>query len=215
MNDAGVWHYLQQGSTMGPVSLPVMESMIRAGTITRETLVWPGYGDWIAAGSSTLAPIFMGGGFAPPLPLPLPPPPMPMAMAAAKKDWLPQDKRLRLAVQILIVLIGLYVIYSGLQQVRGGVDEFSGQNSSINFLGCRGVSASSVECGYQNTGAVTGRLCMDVVVTCADGRHVASACSDRMKPGEASTKLVDNFEPAVTGNTSCSGVTYENMKTRG
>lgn len=211
MNDVEVWHYLQQGATMGPVSRPVMESMIRAGTLARDTLVWPGYGDWIAAGSSTLAPLFMGGGgFAPP------PPPMPMVVPATKKDWLPQDKRMRLVVQILIALIGLYFIYSGIQQVRGGVDELSpGQNSSINFQACRGVSASAVECGYQNTGSVTRRLCMDVVVMCADGRHVASTCSDKMKPGEGSTKLVDNFKPVINANMSCSGMTYENMKAKG
>lgn len=36
-----------------------------------------------------------------------------------KKDYLPQDKRLRLLVQILIAGVGVYAIISGIQQIMG------------------------------------------------------------------------------------------------
>ena len=61
MNNDGNWHYLQQGLTVGPATRAALEGMIRAGTIRSDTLVWPGSGDWVAAGSSSLAPLFAGG----------------------------------------------------------------------------------------------------------------------------------------------------------
>lgn len=59
--DNGNWHYLQQGAPVGPVTWSTLESMIRMGTLRPDTLVWPGSGEWIAAGSSALAPLFGGG----------------------------------------------------------------------------------------------------------------------------------------------------------
>lgn len=208
MNNVEAWYYLQQGVSTGPVSRPDVESLVRAGTVRWDTLVWPGYGEWIAAGSSALAPIFSGSP---------PPPPFQNVTPLARKDWLPKDTRMRTAIIVIIVLVGLYFIFNGVQQMRGRSDEIgSAQPSSIILQGCRGVSATAVQCGFQNTGTATQRLCMDVVVTCTDGRHVASTCSDPLKPGETGTKVVDNFHPEVTGNMTCSpSVTYENVKSKG
>jgi hypothetical protein len=213
VNNVDAWYYLQQGVSTGPVSRPDIESLVRAGTVRWETLVWPGYGEWIAAGSSALAPIFAGSTPPPPPP---PPPSFQNVTPFARKDWLPKDKRLRTALMVLIGLIGLYFIFNGVQQMRSGMDEIgSAQPSSVILQGCRGVSATAVQCGFQNTGTATQRLCMDVVVTCTDGRHVASTCSDPLKPGETGTKVVDNFHPEVTASMTCSGVTYENVKAKG
>jgi hypothetical protein len=215
VNNVEVWYHLQQGVSTGPVSRPDMESLVRAGTVRWETLVWPGYGEWIAAGSSALAPIFAGS--PPPPPPPPPPPSFENVTPLARKDWLPKDPRMRTAVKVVIVLASLFLIFVAVQQARSGMGEFgSAQPPSVIMQGCRGISATAVECGFQNTGTATQRLCLDIVVTCIDGRHVASTCSDPLKPGEAGTKVVDNFHPEVTGNMTCSpSVTYENVKSKG
>jgi hypothetical protein len=208
VNDVETWYHLQQGVTTGPVSRAEMENLVRAGTVRWETMVWPGYGEWIAAGTSALAPVLAGTP---------PPPAVPAPSPLARKDWLPKDKKTRTVVLVIIAILGLYFIYNGVQQMRGGMDEIgSAQPSSVILQGCRGVSASAVQCGFQNTGTATQRLCMDVVVTCTDGRHVASTCSDPLRPGETGTKVVDNFHPEVTGSMTCSpNATYENVKTKG
>lgn len=60
------WYYLQLGVSVGPVTRAVLESMIQAGTIRPDTMVWPGAGDWVAAGTSPLAARFARGGPQPP-----------------------------------------------------------------------------------------------------------------------------------------------------
>lgn len=208
MNSEEVWYYLQQGVTMGPLSRPAIEDLIRRGTVARETLVWSGSGEWIAASGSALAPAFATGGFVPP-----PPPPVPVP--ATRKSFLPEDKGRRTAVLVIIFIIGLVVMWRGIQQIREGMGAISGAEAAANFQGCRGVSASTVQCGYYNAGATERRFCMDVVVICADGRHVASTCSDKMRPGESTTKLVDNFNPGITAEMSCSAMNYEHLKAKG
>jgi GYF domain 2 len=208
VNSDEVWYYLQLGVTMGPLSRPAIEDLIRRGTVARETLVWSGSGEWTAASSSALAPVFPVGGFVPP-----PPPPVPVP--AARKNFLPQDPGRRSAVLVIIFLIGLVVVWRGIQQMREGMGAISGAEAAANFRGCRGVSASTVQCGYYNAGVAERRFCMDVVVICADGRHVAATCSEKMRPGESTTKLVDNFSPGITGEMSCSAMTYENLKAKG
>lgn len=212
MDTAETWYYLQQGVTMGPLSRPAIEAMVRGGTLARDTLVWPGYGEWIAASSSSLGPVFGGAGGAVPPPMPMP---MPLPIPKASKDWLPKDRGMRTAILVLVVIIGIIAMIDGIKNIKEGTGGGGGGEASINFQGCRGVSTSAVQCAYQNTGTVDRKLCMDVVVMCNDGRHVASACSDKMKPGESSTKLVDNFSPVIPATVSCSGVTYENLKAKG
>jgi hypothetical protein len=206
VNNVEAWYYLQDGVSVGPISRPDIEAMVWAGTVRADTLVWAGSGDWVAAGNSTLAPLFMGRG------IPVPPPPVP----ARSWDFLPKNKQARMVVLVIIVLLGIYAIYSGMQQVREGAGSGAGvSNAQINFQGCRGVSSDAVQCAYQNTGSVKRRLCMDVVVTCSDGRHVAATCSDDMEPGETSTKQFSGFSPAISAASTCSNIAYENMKAKG
>lgn len=209
------WYYLNQGATVGPLTQQAMESMIRAGTLRPETMVWPGVGEWVAASGSPLAANFGGtplvSGYAPP------PPPnyIPNFGAPAKKSWLPENKGARMALLVLVVLIGAYAMWSGLQEIGVGLG-MGGDNpdARINITGCRGTGPSAVQCGYQNVGTVKGRVCFDIVIACADGRHVASTCSDEMEPGQGSTQQVDRFKPTIQPTIQCSGMTYENAKAR-
>jgi hypothetical protein len=199
------WYYSEQGTSVGPLSWEQMQALVHRGAISRDTLVWPGSGGWITAETSTLAAIL------PATPLPAVPPMPPNA--ASPKAGILKDKRVRRVIQILVAAIGLYAIYDGLGDVRSGISEFSSaSNTQVALQGCVGVSANAIQCGYQNTGSVAAKLCMDVVVTCDDGRHVASSCSDKIPPGEVSTKLVDNFSPGIQPTTSCNDVKYENVK---
>ena len=205
MNNPENWYYLQQGVTVGPMPWVAMEAMARAGTIRADTLVWPGYGEWIAAGSSNLGPLFMGGGTEPA--------PTPGGWRA-RMDFLPKDKRARTVLLAIFAIIGLYAVYDGMRDVRSGMGGESGGGSqaAVNFLGCRAVDYNSVECGFQNTGSVKKQACMDVVVLCADGRHVASTCSGEMEPGESITKRVTGFQPDLQQNVPCSNMNYENWR---
>jgi hypothetical protein len=204
LNNVEVWYYLQDGVSVGPISRPDIESMVWAGTVRADTLVWAGSGDWVAAGNSTLAPLFMARG------IPVPPPPVPVQ----SWDFLPTNKRARTVILVTSALFGAYAIYSGMQRIRHEKGPRV-SNAQINFQGCRGVSSDAVQCAYQNTGSVKRRLCMDVVVTCSDGRHVAATCSDDMEPGETSTKQFSGFSPAISAASTCSNIAYEYMKTKG
>src|ERR1041384_6930441 len=73
MSSVETWYVLREGVSVGPLSRSTVESMIRSGEIRPDTMVWPGSGDWIAAGTSSLSP-----GFAP-APPPAPPAPYPPA----------------------------------------------------------------------------------------------------------------------------------------
>ena len=127
-----------------------------------------------------------------------------------------------MALRIAVLIIGLYAVYTGIGQMREGMGDNSDptnptapasmSNAQINVQGCRGVSTDAVQCAYQNNGAVEAKLCMDVVVVCDDGRHVASACSDPIPPGQPSMKLISNFSPAVAATNTCGNIQYENVK---
>ncbi|MDQ6829829.1 MAG: DUF4339 domain-containing protein [Gemmatimonadota bacterium] len=54
------WYYVQQGAATGPVPSTQLESLVRAGSIRADTLVWPGAGDWLPAASSPLGWMFAG-----------------------------------------------------------------------------------------------------------------------------------------------------------
>lgn len=206
------WYYLNQGASVGPLTRQAMEAMIRAGTLRADTMVWPGFGDWVPASSSSLGPVFSGGaapaGYAPPPPAGY----NPGAMAPAKKDWLPQDKTTRTVVLAAITLIGLYMIWGGLQQV--GLFSRDNPDARINIVGCQATGPSAMQCGFQNIGMVAGRACFDLVILCFDGRHVASACSDRMQPGESSQREVTGFKPTIQPTMQCSGGSIENARAK-
>jgi len=204
------WYYLQQGASVGPLSRADIEGLVRVGTIARETMVWPGSGDWIPAASSALAPLFAPAA---------PPPPTayagaPIAPVKGKKDWLPKDPRTRTLVLIAIGILGILAIISGVRQMREGAGEMGSSDVRIQIMGCRGISADEVQCGFQNVGAERGRVCMDVVVICNDGRHVASTCSDAMDVGESTTKVVKGFSPGISATMACTNMVYENVRTK-
>ena len=127
-----------------------------------------------------------------------------------KRDFLPQSKPLRIVVQLLIVAIGLFAIVSGIGQMRRGASELS--NARVEVQGCRGVSLTAVKCDYKNIGELKASLCMDVVIVCADGRHVAPACSESMAPGDSTSSTIENFDPQVQPTSACTSITYEKMR---
>jgi hypothetical protein len=208
------WYYVQDGASIGPIPRPAVDALIRAGSIRADTLVSPGYGDWVAAGSTALAPMFAYGAVPPVPPVPQVPPAFSLSGAKAKWDFLPKDPRMRRVVQVVIILIGLYAIYDGIGNIGLGMKELTG-DTSVRFMGCNGISAEAVQCGFQNMAQENRELCMDVVILCTDGRHVASTCSEKMLPGATSTKVVNNFSPAVNASVQCQNITYENVKTKG
>lgn len=194
-----------------------MEMLARSGQITPETLVWPGAGGWVPAASTRLARFFTAQPLVPDSPIPTD-----GTWSDKRAAFLKQNPRMSMALRIAVVIIGLYAMYSGFGQIREGMGGTSNPTSEatpaysssgqINLQGCRGVSTDTVQCAYQNTGAVEAKLCMDVVVICDDGRHVASACSDPIPPGQPSMKLISNFSPAVAATNSCGNIQYENVK---
>ncbi len=199
------WYYVQDGASVGPLPRAAVDALIRSGTIIPATLVSPGYGDWVPAGSSALASMFMT---TPPPGAKTDQPP------AAKKDYLPKNPTARLAVRVAMVLLGGYAMYSGFNQMQDGMSELSG-DTSVTMTGCIGVSADAVQCGFQNMAQASRTMCLDVVIMCNDGRHVASTCSDPIMPGASSTKLVNNFAPAIDASMTCANISYENVKTKG
>ena len=218
MADTETWYHVQQGESRGPFTGEQMEMLARSGQITLDTLVWPGAGEWVPAASTRLARVFTPQPIAPDSPM--------MPTQGTWKDrraaFLKQNPGMSMALRIAVVLIGLYAMYSGFGQIREGMggtnDPISAatpaysSNGQINLQGCRGVTTDAVQCAYQNTGAVEAKLCMDVVVICDDGRHVASACSDPTPAGQVSTKLISNFSPGVAATTTCGNIQYENVK---
>ena len=207
MTSAETWYYSNQGTSIGPVNGEQMQTLVQRGMIARDTLVWPGFGGWVAAESTTLAALFHS--------VPQPGvPPMPQNVTSAKVGMF-KDKRMRTIIGILALILGLYAMYDGFGDIRTGLGGGeSASNSQITFQGCVGVGANAMQCAYQNTGQVEAKLCMNVVVTCDDGRHVASSCSDPIPPGQMSSKLVDNFSPSIQPTNSCNNIQYENVKTQ-
>ncbi len=203
------WYYVQDGASVGPLPRATVDALIRAGTIVPTSLVSPGYGDWVPAGASELAPMFGTQ----PLTPPVSPPPN-ERWKFGRADWLPKEPKSRRAVQIAVGVLGLFAVVSGVQQMQGGMEQLSG-DTSVAFLGCTGVSAAAVQCGFQNMAQADRTICLDVVVLCDDGRHVASTCSDPIQPGASSTKLVDNFEPMIDATRTCANISYENQTTKG
>ena len=202
MSDTETWYYVQNGASVGPVSAATMESLVRAGTVAPDTLVWAGSGDWAPASTTSLAYLFAAT-------VPAPPP-------ASRWYFLPKDKRLRIAVLIIIVMLGLRAIVSGIFDIRDARGEIGLNEPAIDvqiaLQGCMGTAVDTVQCGFQNIGMVEGKVCMDVIVICSDGRHVAPTCSDRMALGEASTKLVNAFSPGIQSTSPCSTIQYENVR---
>ena len=218
MADNETWYHVYEGQSIGPLTGHEMEALAEFGKITRETLVWPGAGEWVPAGSTRLAPFFG--------PRLVPDPVFP----PAKPTWSDQraaffkDKpRLRVGIFVGVIIMGLYAVYQGVSQAREGFSEFQDASdpqptlatTAIDFQGCRAAGPAALECLYHNKGRVVAKACMDVVVVCDDGRHVASSCSDPIAPGESSTKLIDNFSPpGVATATGCAPMEFENVRVR-
>jgi hypothetical protein len=127
-----------------------------------------------------------------------------------KRDFLPKNKPLRIVLQLAIAAIGLVAIVSGISQMRRGVSELS--NARVEVQGCRGTSVTAVKCDFKNIGEVKASLCMNVVIVCADGRHVAPACSESMAPGDSTSSTIENFDPAVQSTSACTNIVYEKMR---
>ncbi len=127
-----------------------------------------------------------------------------------KRDFLPKNKPLRILVQLVIVAIGLFAVVSGIGQMRRGAGELS--NARVEVQGCRTVSLTAVKCDYKNIGESKASLCMDVVIVCADGRHVAAACSESMAPGDSTSSTIENFDPQVQPTSACTSIVYEKMR---
>jgi len=212
------WYHVQQGQSIGPLTGEQMERLAGSGQITLETLVWPGAGEWVPAGSTRLASLLASGPRVPDVPV-IPGQP---TWSDRRAAFLKEKPRMSMALRIAVLIIGLYAVYSGIGQIREGMGGTSDPTSEstpaylssgqINVQGCRGISTDAVQCAYQNNGAVEAKLCMDVVVMCDDGRHAASACSDPIPPGQISTKLISNFSPAVAATNTCGNIQYENVK---
>lgn len=76
------WYYVDGGQQQGPVDVEELGRMLRAGRLTRETLVWgEGLGDWQAAGAVPGLATYLAPS-APPAPRPRPAPPTRPAAAA-------------------------------------------------------------------------------------------------------------------------------------
>lgn len=220
MAESGTWYYVHQGQSVGPATIQQIETLVRSGTITRDTLVWPGVGEWVPAASTGLASLFspaaaMVANSASRRPSAL------STLTSARAGFLKDKPRLRLALQIAVAILGLYAIYNGIGQMRDGMGELQGAAQPVSRTNaprmsyqCRGVAWDTVQCAYENVGESAAKVCMDVVVICDDGRHVASVCSETTKPGEAATRRVDNFSPAFQPTSTCSGLQYENVKTQ-
>ena len=218
MADTATWYHVRQGQSVGPLSEQEMEILARSGKITLETLVWPGAGEWVPAAYTRLAPFFLRPDLVPdPVQIPAP-----TTWSNRRAAFLKEKPRMSMALRVAVAIMGLYAVYAGIAQVRQGMGENSDptdaatpaflSSAQINIQGCRGVTTDAVQCAYQNNSAVEAKLCMDVVVICDDGRHVASACSDPIPPGQPSVKLIRNFSPAVAATNSCGNIQYENVK---
>lgn len=55
------WYYVNKGNREGPFDLQAMSELVGQKKITPQTSVWPGEGEWVAAGESPLSALFISG----------------------------------------------------------------------------------------------------------------------------------------------------------
>ena len=102
--------------------------------------------------------------------------------------------------------IGAFVVACFLNPLS---NPFAEANVSIQ---CDGTGIDTAQCQFKNEGSAPGTMCVDVVLVCGDGRHISHTCSSSISPGGEEPKVLNQWSPAVTSQTSCGGFEYVNMK---
>lgn len=100
----------------------------------------------------------------------------------------------------------LFVFASGVGLLTPVLDELRGK-AYIEWQ-CVQVDVG-LQCTFSNTGSGTGSVCLDAVLVCGDGRHVAEACSSVLEAGTYESRVIDNFAPRVRSAYGCA-IEYEN-----
>ena len=98
-----MWHYAQDGKPAGPFSEVDLAKSIRAGALTRDTLVWrEGMAQWLPASQTELASLFHAtSASAPPLPA-----------SVASSQTLEPAPATRKGLRIFVTLLGAAAGYA-------------------------------------------------------------------------------------------------------
>jgi len=79
-------------------------------------------------------------------------------------------------------------------------------------VNCQGTGLDTVQCAFSNEGSAPGTMCVDVVLVCADGRHISPVCSNSIVPGGADSKVLNQWSPPLQLLSICGGIEYDKMK---
>ena len=79
---------------------------------------------------------------------------------------------------------------------------------------CKNTGRDSMQCMVQNNTSRDAEYCADVVKVCKDGDHVAQLCSGLMRSGEATSKVVRDFQPKIKFFAGCMGIEFRNRSIR-
>lgn len=79
---------------------------------------------------------------------------------------------------------------------------------------CKNTGRDSMQCQVHNDTGREAEYCVDVVKVCKDGDHVAQLCSGLMRSGEATSKVVRDFQPKVKFFAGCMGIEFRNRSIR-
>jgi hypothetical protein len=67
---------------------------------------------------------------------------------------------------------------------------------------CAPIDGATIECSFESKRG-TGSLCMDVVVTCGDGRHQQRICTEELSPGRPQVQRLAAFVPPLAASAAC------------
>jgi hypothetical protein len=112
-------------------------------------------------------------------------------------------KRLILAVSMLVAA------QAGAQTLG---DELAKQDKIS--VQCKDTGRNSMQCMVRNNTSRDADYCVDVVKVCKDGDHVATMCSGLMHSGDATSKVVRDFQPKVKFFAGCMGIEFRNRSVR-
>jgi hypothetical protein len=110
------------------------------------------------------------------------------------------------------LILALAVIAYGQATAETLGDELARQEKFS--VQCKGTGRNSLQCAIQNNTSRDAEYCADVVKVCKDGDHVAQLCSGVMRSGEATSKVVHDFQPKVKFFAGCMGIEFRNRSIR-
>ncbi len=110
------------------------------------------------------------------------------------------------------VILALAVLLAGEAGAETLGDQLARQDKFS--VQCKETGRNSMQCMVSNNTGRDAEYCADVVKVCKDGDHVAPLCTGVMRSGEATSKVVRDFQPKVKFFAGCMGIEFRNRSIR-